>query len=139
MVFPVYGRGLVLYAMIGSGIHAATITAAAEFLTGACSCEVKSQNPGLELLLTADWDEIQPGGLSDFQSRAIQAEMLLADVRGVPPSGAYAGRETSAASDTSDERRAGRRLRPGSWLAGASLLAALAVWRLTRRGKRSER
>lgn len=92
IVFPIYGRGLILYALVGNGIHAGTITSAAEFMTGACSCEVKSQNPGLELLLSADWDEVQVGGLADYQKRADQAETLLADVRGIASSNVFANK-----------------------------------------------
>jgi len=56
MVFPVYGRGIVLYAMVGRGIDEHTIRAAAEFLTGPCSCQIKAANPGNDLLVTADWE-----------------------------------------------------------------------------------
>lgn len=55
LVFPVFGRGRVLYALAGPGISAGTITDACDFLTGACSCEIKEQNPGFDLLLDADW------------------------------------------------------------------------------------
>lgn len=78
MVFPVFGRGLILYALIGDGINATTISEAAEFMTGSCSCEVKSQNPGVELLLSADWGAAQMGGIADFANRAAHAETLLA-------------------------------------------------------------
>ena len=55
MAFPVYGRGLVLYALVGKGINATTIRSATEFLTGPCSCQIKSGNPGTDLLLSMDW------------------------------------------------------------------------------------
>ena len=55
MVFPIFGRGRVLYALVGKGINNETIDQAAIFLTGRCSCEVKDQNPGVDLLMTADW------------------------------------------------------------------------------------
>jgi len=55
MAFPVYGRGLLLYALVGKGINQATIRAATDFLTGPCSCQIKAANPGLDLLLAADW------------------------------------------------------------------------------------
>jgi hypothetical protein len=55
MVFPVFGRGRVLYALIGEGINPDTIREACEFLTGACSCEIKDLNPGADLLLAMDW------------------------------------------------------------------------------------
>jgi hypothetical protein len=58
MVFPVFGRGRALLPLVGAGITEANITAAAGFLTGACSCEVKALNPGFDLLLPADWDNL---------------------------------------------------------------------------------
>jgi hypothetical protein len=64
MVFPVFGRGRVLYALVGAGINANNLRKTAAFLTGACSCEVKRDNPGTDLLLTADWgtsSEADPG------------------------------------------------------------------------------
>lgn len=56
MVFPVFGRGRALWAYIGAGINEDNITEAAQFLVGPCSCEIKRQNPGSDLLLTADWE-----------------------------------------------------------------------------------
>ncbi len=57
MAFPVLGRGRVLYALVGKGIFRDTITMASSFIVGPCSCQVKEQNPGFDLLLAADWDE----------------------------------------------------------------------------------
>jgi hypothetical protein len=56
MLFPVFGRGRALLPLIGAGITAENIRDAAGFLTGACSCEVKEQNPGFDLMLSVDWD-----------------------------------------------------------------------------------
>lgn len=56
MVFPVYGRGIALWAIVGSGINTWNITDAAEFLTGPCSCQVKMLNPGIDLLVSKDWE-----------------------------------------------------------------------------------
>jgi hypothetical protein len=58
MVFPVYGRGRALYALIGKGINADTLKEAAQFLIGPCTCTLKEKNPGVDLLLTASWDGI---------------------------------------------------------------------------------
>lgn len=55
MVFPIFGRGRALYALAGQGIIHETIDDAASFLIGRCSCQVKEQNPGVDLLLAADW------------------------------------------------------------------------------------
>ncbi len=58
MAFPVFGRGRVLYAVVGQGISADTIRKASSFIVGPCSCQVKEQNPGFDLLLSCDWDEL---------------------------------------------------------------------------------
>jgi hypothetical protein len=55
MAFPVFGRGRVLYALVGPGITGANISRSCLFMTEGCSCEVKDLNPGIDLLLTASW------------------------------------------------------------------------------------
>lgn len=57
MAFPVLGRGRVLYALVGKGIGDETIASASRFIVGPCSCQVKEQNPGFDLLMAVDWDE----------------------------------------------------------------------------------
>jgi hypothetical protein len=56
MVFTIYGRGRALPPLIGKGINARMISQIALFVTGACSCQVKGQNPGTDLLIQQDWD-----------------------------------------------------------------------------------
>ncbi len=58
LAFPVFGRGRVLYALVGQGIADDIIDEACAFLTGPCSCQVKDQNPGVDLLLAVDWDSL---------------------------------------------------------------------------------
>jgi hypothetical protein len=58
MVFPVFGRGRALLPLVGAGITKDNIAQSAQFLVGACSCEVKELNPGIDLLLTADWETL---------------------------------------------------------------------------------
>lgn len=61
MAFPIFGRGCALYALIGDGINPSTIEEASRFLVGGCQCTVKRMNPGIDLLLKADWDAcVQP-------------------------------------------------------------------------------
>ncbi len=60
MAFPVFGRGRVLYALVGAGINSQTVRHALDFLIGGCSCTIKRQNPGVDLLLNADWSVITP-------------------------------------------------------------------------------
>jgi hypothetical protein len=58
MAFPVFGRARALYALIGKGINSETLEDSGRFLTGACQCTVKAQNPGVDLLTTVDWDSL---------------------------------------------------------------------------------
>ncbi len=56
IVFPIYGRGRILYALVGKGITRENLQEAGRFLVGFCSCEAKEQNPGTDLLMAADWE-----------------------------------------------------------------------------------
>lgn len=56
MAFPVFGRGRILEPLIGRGITSENIMEHSGYLCGACSCEVKDQNPGLDLLMAVNWD-----------------------------------------------------------------------------------
>jgi len=56
-VFPIFGRGRALYALVGEGITKKNITEACAFLASPCSCFVKEQNPGVDVLMTADWGQ----------------------------------------------------------------------------------
>lgn len=89
IVFPVFGRGIALWAIVGRGINTWNITDAAEFLTGSCSCQVKMMNPGMDLLISKDWEEsvekiadvmLTPlTGFPEFQSRGEEAERRLGE------------------------------------------------------------
>jgi len=57
MVFPLFGRGRVLWALVGRGINEENIFESCAYICGACSCEVKWQNPGTDLLFSKDWDK----------------------------------------------------------------------------------
>ena len=61
MVFPVYGRGRALFALVGKGINEENIGEACAFLVGPCSCQVKAMNPGTDLLMMVKWDELLMG------------------------------------------------------------------------------
>ncbi|MFZ2147792.1 MAG: hypothetical protein WAV28_11285 [Sedimentisphaerales bacterium] len=56
VIFPVFGRGRVLYALIGDGITTDNIRESIAFLVGPCGCEIKMMSPGVDLLLAANWD-----------------------------------------------------------------------------------
>ncbi|MCA9015425.1 MAG: hypothetical protein KDA77_08860 [Planctomycetaceae bacterium] len=58
MALPVFGQGRVLYALIGKGINPGTIEQACRDLTGPCTCQVKDQNPGTDLLMAVNWENL---------------------------------------------------------------------------------
>ncbi len=61
MAFPIFGRGRILYGLVGTGINEEMIGAACKELVGPCTCEVKEKNPGVDLLMSINWDElVQP-------------------------------------------------------------------------------
>lgn len=53
----VFGRGRVLGAWPAADFGDAEIEEACLFLLGACSCQVKRQNPGWDLLMNVNWDQ----------------------------------------------------------------------------------
>lgn len=62
IAFPVFGQGRVLYALLGDGIKSENVDRAATFLIGSCSCEVKEKNPGVDLIMMADWKGVVEAG-----------------------------------------------------------------------------
>ena len=57
MVFPVFGRGRSLYALVGNGIKHHTLEKACLALVAWCSCEIKAAHRGVDLLFSADWSK----------------------------------------------------------------------------------
>lgn len=55
MIFAVFGRGRALPPFVGKGITRENLLECVYFLTGACSCTVKDQNPGMDLLFAENW------------------------------------------------------------------------------------
>ncbi len=100
LVIPVFGQGRALYALVGDGIKSETIDKAATFLIGKCSCEVKEQNPGFDLLLGADWKALlaaQNAGIPDLPTMAEltkSAPVTVTISAGSPP--AKTGAENAA-------------------------------------------
>jgi len=58
IVFVIFGRGRALASLSGDELTAENMAAATMFLCGKCSCDVKDLNPGVDLLLAANWKEI---------------------------------------------------------------------------------
>jgi len=56
IVFPTFGRGRALFALVGEGINTDNLRETIAFITGPCGCEVKMLNPGVDLLMAENWD-----------------------------------------------------------------------------------
>ena len=56
ILFTFFGRGRVLTALHGKDMKAKELEEIAKFLCGACSCQVKELNPGVDLLFAVKWD-----------------------------------------------------------------------------------
>jgi len=56
MLFAGYGRGRALEPYVGKGITADNLEDVVMFLGSACSCMVKEQNPGVDLVVRWDWE-----------------------------------------------------------------------------------
>lgn len=55
IAFPVFGRGRALCSLYEKDLNKTQLANVTKFLCGECSCQVKELNPGVDLLLTADW------------------------------------------------------------------------------------
>lgn len=82
LAFPVFGRGRVLYGLVGAGIMPETLDAACKFMAGPCSCQVKNQNPGFDLLLAHDWERAVAGSMI---SDALPDEAAEPKLLAIPP------------------------------------------------------
>ena len=70
ITFPVFGRGRALPALVGKGINNDMIDEASTFLSGPCSCQVKRQNPGFDLLTSVNWDQLLETQINDLDDKA---------------------------------------------------------------------
>lgn len=86
LAVPVFGRGRALCALPGPQITSPIIKEALAFLIGSCSCEVKELNPGLDLLMIANWEEALEGKrLSDHPLPALIGLGGLTEKPKAPP------------------------------------------------------
>ncbi|MFB3891556.1 MAG: hypothetical protein ACE15C_05980 [Phycisphaerae bacterium] len=82
IAFPVFGRGRVLGPLSGKGLVKSNIDDACAFLVGDCSCQVKEQNPGIDMLVFADWDAGLVGRLT--KDKPLPPLMGLTDMTADP-------------------------------------------------------
>lgn len=85
LAFPVFGQGRVLYCLVGQGIAEDTIRSASSFMAGPCSCQVKNQNPGFDLLLQANWKKVLGEVLISEPIETPDREALAPTLLTIPP------------------------------------------------------
>jgi hypothetical protein len=61
VLFVIFGRGRVLGSLTGKEIEADSIAGGCQFLTGDCSCVIKDNRPGTDLLMAVNWDAMLAG------------------------------------------------------------------------------
>jgi hypothetical protein len=100
-----------------------TVDRAAQFLIGSCSCQVKEQNPGVDLVMAVDWKKM-------VKDQAMPGQQLpeLSEIADLLPQTVKIGEETKSEPVKHDP-----------WLmvfsgAGAVLVLALLKRFWTRRG-----
>ena len=101
MVFAAYGRGRVLPPCIGKGITPENLLEQLTFLAGACSCTVKDQQPGVDLLFRWDWQataERLAAGQEDLLGPASPGRKMDVDRVGEFPAEAAKDKETAGLS-----------------------------------------
>jgi hypothetical protein len=125
LVIPVVGRGRAISALAAPRVNDQGVGAFAEFICGQCSCEVKELNPGIDLLLAADWDVI-------FEDRQEGQEEALEHVEGgknVPIPASSMGIVTNATTTMPSLASAmtGTYIHGREWVIGGIVVAAATV------------
>ena len=109
MAFPVFGRGRVLYALVGDGLMPELIEEACQFLTGACQCTVKAENPGVDLLMQVDWDNfIQPMDVPDTALPPLAGFTGFGEISRTHQRHSSDGRERSTSASFREHHHPGR-------------------------------
>jgi hypothetical protein len=75
IAIPIYGRGRTYFALVGAGINAETVEENGHFICGACSCEVKRDNPGIDVLMAVNWDDKIHG--------SVMSDIVLPELTGI--------------------------------------------------------
>jgi hypothetical protein len=61
LIFPIFGRGRTFDGIPASIMSEKLMLEACSYLCGACSCEVKRENPGIDLIMNTNWTKFLVG------------------------------------------------------------------------------
>lgn len=121
----VFGRGRVLGAWPLDQLDDRALEEACLFLVGRCSCRVKNENPGWDLLLNVDWDQaLAIAGKNDAAEPVVAIPEVAEEV-----AQETAAPETITTEPVAEPVAASRK----GWAIAAALLLVFAAWRLLRR------
>lgn len=66
MLFGIFGRFRILEPLVGKGITAENINYLVQFLSADCSCIIKTQMPGIDMLYFNKWKDVKPALLNQI-------------------------------------------------------------------------
>lgn len=131
LVVPVVGRGRALHVLHGEGLTAKEIESWARELCGPCGCEIKDENPGFDLLIQADWDEILlTSPMEEPQNPTTKPTPIpistgRLEMRAAPDS--RTGASTGADNGTPQAPRESEQVRNWLWLATGVVIVLVVV------------
>ena len=102
IVFPVFGRGRALYALVAEGINVDNIRETIAFLVGPCGCEIKMLNPGVDLLMAVNWDAV----VMQFYEEFYEVEEAMPELTSVFPEEPADANSSLVTRDSSIEQKA---------------------------------
>jgi hypothetical protein len=115
LIFPVFGRGRTLEGLPSSIMSQRLMMEACSYLCGACSCEVKRENPGIDLVMNTDWkkflvgsevivDKVLPPleGVGDL----VGADSRFPDFASVPPPDPLSAKGSGSTGPVSEDETA---------------------------------
>jgi hypothetical protein len=66
MLFGIFGRFRILEPLVGKGITKENINYLVQFLSADCSCIIKTQMPGIDMLYYNNWNDVKPALLNQI-------------------------------------------------------------------------
>lgn len=136
LVYAVYGRGRVMPPFAAKGITEDNLKRGLAFLAGACSCVVKDENPGVDLLMGWNWnavamtlaaeDEQTDGGQAGYREVGMASEKT-AD-RPAKPSDKEAPSNSPPAAASGDQAAAPKPAPPSSAIRATQEFADRQAW-----------
>lgn len=130
LIIVLYGRGRALAPYPGDDADASEITASAcQLMTGACSCEIKEMNPGIDLLMAVDWEaDLQANAEKLDSATEPSTQPASPSLAQTTAAGSIQPAATRPSVDESSEASLARHSfkRNLLWITGAAVLAVLA-------------